>query len=192
MIAEMLNSKHVDEVMVVPCGDRADKNIEAGSHRLEMVKIAIQEYFSLEAQQFIKLDEREIRNGKMIPTYFLMKDYQKESPKDIFYCVVGADLIPGLHLWNEGVKFKQEIPFMILERGGYQIDPSALPPVHVLVRNVADFTSSTIVRERLKAARAAKAAEPGAAQSLFLLYLGCYGLLPTAVLEYIKKHNLYP
>lgn len=41
----------------------------------------------------VKIDPREIYNGKMIPTYNLMKDLQKENPEKEFHFLIGSDLI---------------------------------------------------------------------------------------------------
>lgn len=37
MAAELINLKIVDKVIFIPCGDRKDKNLTSGLHRLKML-----------------------------------------------------------------------------------------------------------------------------------------------------------
>ncbi len=49
MAAESVNLRYVDEVWVIPCGDRKDKNIGTpGHHRLAMTHLLVKEFFPKE------------------------------------------------------------------------------------------------------------------------------------------------
>ena len=51
----------------------------------------------------VKINERELQGtGWIIPTYELMKGFEKEFPEIDFYFVGGSDLFPTLHLWQYG------------------------------------------------------------------------------------------
>lgn len=46
MAIEVVNLGHVDEVWIVPCGDRKDKNLNGSSEkRLQMVKLIVEDFF---------------------------------------------------------------------------------------------------------------------------------------------------
>jgi len=79
-----------------------------------MTKLAVQEFFPSDLP--IKVNDIEIKNGVMIPTYFLIKRLEKENPDKEFYFVLGSDLIPNLKLWDEGPKLITEVKFIIFQR----------------------------------------------------------------------------
>lgn len=56
----------------------------------------------------------------MIPTYELMQLYKKEHSNYDFWFVIGADLVPTLKDWKHSEKLKEEVQFIISNRGGYQ------------------------------------------------------------------------
>lgn len=92
---------YIDEVWMVPCGRRPDKkHISKPELRLEMVKMAVKDFFPSDFP--IKIMETEIDNGDSIPTAFLFDRYYKEFPQNEFYFVMGTDLISGLHWWDDG------------------------------------------------------------------------------------------
>lgn len=63
---------HIDEVWIVPCGLRPDKpHISKPEKRLEMTRLAVQEFFPKEVP--IKIDPVEVENGPSIPTYYLLE-----------------------------------------------------------------------------------------------------------------------
>jgi len=46
MAAEAINLRYVDEVWLIPCGTRKDKDVgTAGVHRLKMTQLLIQDFF---------------------------------------------------------------------------------------------------------------------------------------------------
>ena len=77
LASEALNVLNFDEIWMVPCGTREDKNLKsAPQQRLYMVQKALEDYFP---QDFpIKVNDIEIKNGPMIPTYFLMKSLEQK------------------------------------------------------------------------------------------------------------------
>ena len=60
----------------------------------------------------VKVNDIEIRNGGIIPTYHLIKKLEAEYDHD-FYFVCGSDLIPGLKYWENGTNIIREIKFFI-------------------------------------------------------------------------------
>ena len=112
---------------------------------------------------------------------------KKRYPAERFVWVVGSDSLNQLHLWHEAERLVRENRFLTYPRPGAEADLDLLrsvwPPELFeklsggILNDVPEFDpSSTIVRRRL-------AGEGPDA---------CRGLLPDPVLNYIKKHNLYP
>lgn len=72
LCSEAFNSLKFDEIWMVPCGYRKDKNNKVDPHmRLVMCQSAIQDYFPKDYP--VKVCDIEVQNGSSIPTYFMMK-----------------------------------------------------------------------------------------------------------------------
>ena len=76
LCSEALNVLKFDEIWMVPCGARSDKNLRTnGEMRLRMVDRAIEDYFPRDYP--VKVNSIEVDNGVTIPTYFLMKKFEE-------------------------------------------------------------------------------------------------------------------
>ena len=83
LCSEALNLLKFDEIWIVPCGERMDKQLRTRPDiRLEMVEKSIEDYFPRGYP--IKVNDIEIQNGESIPTYQMMKmledKYQTNDP----------------------------------------------------------------------------------------------------------------
>ena len=57
--------------MLVPCGSRVDKKgVSPSEHRLEMVKLAIKDFYTKDFP--VVVNDIEVKNGPMIVTYQLI------------------------------------------------------------------------------------------------------------------------
>ena len=79
-----------------------------------MTKIAVADFFPLDMP--VKVDDIEVKNEALIPTYFLMKKLEQSHPEIKFYFILGSDLLPTLGNWDEGSKLINEIRFIIFQR----------------------------------------------------------------------------
>ena len=124
LASETLNMKVVDEIWMIPCGHRSDKqNQVAAEKRLEMVQAAVNDYFPRNFP--IKVDDIEVKNGKQIQTYYLLQMLQEQhGPNYHFVFMIGSDLVPSLHTWHP--KMISEPSFIIFDRKGYEhiLDPA--------------------------------------------------------------------
>lgn len=76
-----------------------------------------------------------------------------------FSFILGTDLLPTVHKWENGTNLLQEFSFIVYQRHGYTIDftaPFDYPlPEHFTVLNpkqaIISKLSSTEVRNRIKA-----------------------------------------
>ena len=67
-----------------------------------------------------------------------------------FYFIMGSDLLDTLHLWNEGEKLKEEIPFLIYRRSHSLINETTLPKNYILINTTFIASSSSEIRNRIK------------------------------------------
>ena len=102
MASETINLIGFDEVWFVPCGERPDKqNLSPASERLEMVSLAVNEFFPPGFP--VRVDPLEVEHGPSIPTAYLMDQLaDKYCDTHVFHFVMGSDLIKTLHWWDEG------------------------------------------------------------------------------------------
>ncbi|MCJ7793038.1 MAG: nicotinate-nicotinamide nucleotide adenylyltransferase [Candidatus Marinimicrobia bacterium] len=176
VIAEIIHAEMADEVWVIPCGPRKDKNLVACPlDRLIMCHLAVDASFGSRFPVLVK--EIEIFEKEAIPTYQLMTRLQKENPHFSFKFVIGSDLIPQIKDWYEGEKLQQEVNFLVIPRPGYE---KKKVPKNFIWLAAPDLQlahtqlTSTEIRKRL-----------GKDFSLV------EGLIPAPVLAHIIRNKLY-
>lgn len=59
-----------------------------------------------------------------------MKHMLKKYEGSRFHFVVGADVLLTIHTWDGGENLRQEYPFIVLPRKGYELPQEKLPPQH--------------------------------------------------------------
>ncbi|EAR95358.3 cytidylyltransferase (macronuclear) [Tetrahymena thermophila SB210] len=179
----------VDEVWIVPCGLRTDKITQTEpKHRLEMVSIAVKEVIeqnpSLEGK--LVTNDIEVKNNRTIPTYPLMKRFEKENPEYDFYFLMGYDLIKGLLSWDQGQELVNEIKFIIAGQPNLewkQFD-DYFPKNYKLIKiyeNVRSTNYRKIIVESYKQNNNSYPADLGLEA----------GLLSQNIINYIIQNNLY-
>ncbi len=142
--------RHFDEVVVVPCGPRPDKEVTNDVepiHRAAMVDRTFHgltkarvELFDLEASTFTR-------------TYELDRRFRSEGEvwhvvSDEFVRGGGAGASEIQRSWSRGGELWAEARFAILNRTGQPLDPADLPPCHRHF-DVGRDGSSLGIRERV-------------------------------------------
>jgi nicotinate-nucleotide adenylyltransferase len=102
------------------------------------------------------------------------------DPADTLYVLAGADAFLDLRRWRSPDRLLALANWIVLSRPGFalrqlsslELDPDQLSRVHLL-ETLADTTSATHIRSQLAHG------------------LPCEGLLPPAVLDYIRARHLY-
>lgn len=193
LAAQILRAESIDEVWLTPCGPRPDKPsmITPTHDRWAMCHVAVNGFFPPELK--VSVCDVDVHRKEAMFTYDLLKLLSREfGPSYSFSFVIGTDwLQPGTDLrkWEsvEGVTGQllvQEFDFLVLQRPGYPVegDLSQFGPRFKYVNVDGGFEiiegngSSTAVRTRLRATR-----------DIYSIA----GLVPSGVLGYIKRQNLY-
>eukprot|EP01065_Artemidia_motanka_P046401 TRINITY_DN7021_c0_g1_i1.p1 TRINITY_DN7021_c0_g1~~TRINITY_DN7021_c0_g1_i1.p1 ORF type:complete len:284 (+),score=57.68 TRINITY_DN7021_c0_g1_i1:52-852(+) len=195
LAGQLLHSGLVDEVVIVPSGERKDKpDMEAYHHRVTMCEIAVSSAFSRDFPVFVSSEEGMHPGG--IDTYGLLKSLSEKNSGAQFHFVVGTDwLQPNNDLRSWHPRLAQEFNFIILERDGYPV-PKDLSKEYgenfrVLKAPGTDLNfidsnlSSTEIRKRAKAMEH----DPRVLKNDRLHLIE--GLVDRGVLSYIARHNLY-
>jgi nicotinate (nicotinamide) nucleotide adenylyltransferase len=191
--AEVINFELADQVWVVPCGMRPDKQTNIlPEQRLEMVSLAIESMIPDDFPIFV--DPTEVAGGRYYPTRELMCIYRERYPNLKFKVLLGNDLLTTLHLWDDFSQLVSENLFIVYRRivdgqrviepdhDGYVILDDAIR-TSILVEQIRgdgmgptlSNISSTEIRKRL--------VRRGVS--------GIVGLTPLPVIHYILKNGLY-
>ena len=128
----------------------------------------------------MKVNDIEIKNGNSIPTYFLIEKLNKMYKDHEFWFIMGTDLLPSLHLWDEGKKFIANHRFVIQHREGFELgnlnDHPNWPPVAQLLDSTTiGRISSTEVRKRVKESKK----------------VNVHGLITPNTIKYVLNNKLY-
>ena len=183
------------ETRLVPAGDPPHRRAPGASaaHRLAMLRLAVQEFPAL------GVDARELSRAGKSYTFDTLTELRREHPERPLALIVGADAFAGLpswHRWRElfglahvvvvtrpGAALAGSLPGALGDEWNRRLasDPAALESARsgsiLSVAITPQPISATAIREAL--ARAPSGIDD------------VRGLLPTAVLTYIDRHQLY-
>jgi nicotinate (nicotinamide) nucleotide adenylyltransferase len=173
LIAEVL-AERFDEVVVVPCGPRPDKDTTNDTdplHRAAMTDIAFRDIPN------VRVDLFDLEQQTFTRTHQLDEIYRAEG--EVWH-VVGTDLVLGggsgksrIHeAWDDADRLWQELQFAVVTRADFPIVDEDLPPHHEIFEIKVEGASST-VRERLFKRQSYK------------------HLVQPAVARYISRYGLY-
>ncbi len=166
----VLEELNLDEMIFVPCYIqplKGDKDFASSTHRLEMVKLAIQSN-----PQFTLSDIEINRKGKSY-TVDTLKFFKKKYEN--LYFVIGADNIKDFHKWKEPDTILKIANLIVTNRGGINIQiPEKIRGKKIISCTIPQIEiSSTMIREKIRNGQSIKY------------------LVPEAVENYIIQNNLY-
>lgn len=148
-IAELL-AAHFDEVVVVPCGPRPDKDTTNDIdpiHRAAMADIAFRDIPN------VRVDLFDLEQQTFTRTHELNEWYRDEG--EVWHVVgtqltaLGGDGDSRIHkFWDQGDSLWNEGRFAVIARPGETPDPEHLPPCHEIFQ-METVGSSAEVRELL-------------------------------------------
>ena len=138
-------AKRCDEVIVVPCGPRPDKGSYNDVEPLHHAAMVDKTFCDLPG---VRVDLFDLEQDRFTRTVDLLTRYASEGE---VWLLVGADLVVGAddrpeirRDWYEGERLWREARFLIVTRAGGELDESALPPRHEILRLDLEGASSTI------------------------------------------------
>jgi nicotinate-nucleotide adenylyltransferase len=110
-VAELVKN-FADEVWIIPCGPRPDKpKLTSYDMRLQMCRQAFPSFFVSNFEE----------EKSMIPTYLLISQISEIYNDKIFSFVIGVDLLESLHTWHSAGRLINEVNFLVVNRGGYNL-----------------------------------------------------------------------
>ncbi len=169
----------LDKILFLPAHIpwmKKDRQITKESHRLEMVRLAIEDF------PYYELSLVEIEAGGISYTCQTLETLKKRCPEDEFFFILGADSLLSIDKWVHPEKIMQMAVILaavrdhcdrnMLEKQRYELINKyhghifllEMPPVHI---------SSTLIRQEFYH-------DPKIAK-----------MLPEKVAEYIRQNHLY-
>jgi nicotinate-nucleotide adenylyltransferase len=170
MVAGELHSAlGLDEVVFVPAGDPWQKSSSASAEqRYDMVRLATDEDVRFRVSR-IDID----REG---PTYMVdtLADLHAENPHAELFCLIGSDILAGIHTWYEAERLAELATFVCAVRPGFTPNQPALTGLAVdFVEVPLMEISSSDIRQRVSEGESIRY------------------LVPDAVADFIATHELY-
>jgi nicotinate-nucleotide adenylyltransferase len=161
----------LDRVLFVPAGDpwrKAYRRVTPSQHRLAMTRLAIA------GDPGFEVEECEIKREGPTYTADTLRELQDRFPGGELYLLLGEDALADLPFWHEPESLAENATIVVAPRGGVVLPELPFDPERV-VRIKMPFidVSSTDLRDRARHGKS-------------LRYL-----VPDAVLDYIREHNVY-
>lgn len=177
-ITSVLNSGRADEVRIIPCGPRPDKELDASyAQRLTMCEIMVTTTFSVHDPVFV--DPTEAGLSKAYTTIQLLCALNAMEPENEFSFIIGSELVRPIAEgeWKGSDQLLREARFHVIPRGKKTERSSnlLLSAFDYLVPSalfVSDISSTEI-------------------RATFRRGQRLTGTLPPAVIAYILRQGLY-
>lgn len=167
-----------DEVVIVPCGIRDEKDSLKAVPLQERKEMAMLCFGDLPR---VRIDLYDLEQGVFTPAYELEERYKKNSGDKGVWHVIGGDLVAGggaggseiQRSWKQGETVWRTLNFAVVVRPGLSFDPEDLPPSSEVFEGEGLVGASTRIRELIAEGKDVAA------------------VLKPEVYEYIKEHGLY-
>lgn len=165
---------NIDRVYFIPAflaPHKTDVTITAVSHRLAMLKSALQPYSGFNISE-IEIKRQGISYS--IDTILAMKHEFRLNRKEIFF-LIGTDSLKEFDTWREPQRILNECQVIVAGRPGYSTDsiPEKYRKKVLVLSNPLMDISSTDIRQKIR------------------LKQPVDDLLPRQVLDYIARNKLY-
>lgn len=195
LATEVADGLDLAEVRLVPAGDPPHRGTPGAGpdDRVAMLRLALADYPRL------ALDTREVaRRGKSY-TVLTLEELRREAPARAIALIVGADAFLGLPTWHRWHELFDLAHIVVVARPGIELAGALAPPLAAqwekrftsdaaaLRRRPAGAIVQQPIRPRPISASAIRAALAQGDAGVNAVA----GLLPPAVLAYIRAHHLY-
>lgn len=174
-VALLLNSALVDEVVVVPSGDRPDKESRAcGMERLTMTRLAIEESFTHDRR--VSVSDAHVAGRVGYGTIDLLDYYHRDGANNLLV-VLGQELLTDLPHWKESGRLRATARFLVIQRPG--VSPTMRTPAGWNITTLVPLYEDRVL------------VSSSSVRALLQQGLSCVGLVPACVLRYCLEHEVY-
>ena len=149
IVSQILNLPFIDEVWILPSGDRKDKKLVLNMHdRFDLLKKLIEPF-----GERVKVTDEEINLSKemkrMIRTSELIPLFQQKHPECQFHFVIGGDILTTISNWEGWEYLMNEVNFIIFPRIGFDASEQPMPQKYILSDYIPEQISSSGIKNAL-------------------------------------------
>jgi nicotinate-nucleotide adenylyltransferase len=186
---EVLRALDLAEVRIVPAANPPHRRppLASAEQRLRMAELAVAEFPGL------RVDDREIKRGGPSYTVLTLESLRVEFGARPLCLLLGMDAFEGLETWHQWQRLPELAHFVVMTRPGWSLPSADVLPAWArgrLAHAAGDLAQAsagkiyyqTVTPQDISATRIRKAiahSEP------------VDGLLPPAVLDYLRANRLY-
>lgn len=176
---EIRNSLNLDKVIFIPTGNpphKDNKGLISAKHRYIMTLLATS------SNPCFDVSDIEVKKSSTSYSVDTIKEFKKKYPNSELYFITGADAILEIETWKNTKELLGLCKFIAATRPGYKIKElkKGIKKLENKYNQKISYVSvapldisSTYIRKRIKAKKTVKY------------------ILPDAIIQYIKKNNLY-
>lgn len=164
---EVFHELELDEIWFLPNQEPPHKeksDLITTEDRLNLLELAIKDV------SYFKVETIELERSGPSYTYDTIKQLKDRYPDNLFYFIIGADMIEYLPKWHKIDELIEMVSFVGVNRPTYQ-EKTTYPLIHI---DIPEFhVSSSLIRERIQEGKSIRY------------------LLPDSLINYLKENHLY-
>jgi nicotinate-nucleotide adenylyltransferase len=172
IITACLEQPAIDEVWVMPSGQRPDKpHMSDNAARLAMLELVKADTFHDDSRLVVSDFEQQL--PQPTETRWTVRALRQAYPGYRFWHVCGADVYHRMPTWEGGEELRRNLGMLVVERDGYELPAETLQIKQLQAPQVDAAASSTRLREVCQNGGSLEA------------------MTSKAVMRYIATHALY-
>lgn len=145
IIGACLEQPHIDEVWVMPSGQRHDKpHMSSVQTRLELVHAMTDTAFR---DTVVKVSDVELRLPQPTCTAVTYEALQQNCPDARFWFVFGADSYHDMPNWEYGEYLQRTMAMLLIDRTGFTLPRESTSIRHLPIPVFEPVISSSLVRQ---------------------------------------------
>ena len=137
----------MDKVFFIPAKQSPFKSHDyffSDDERLEKLELALKD------QQGLFVSDVELTRSEPSYSYLTVETFKKENPQAKLFWLLGSDNWQALPKWENFGYLREEIEFLIFNRGDYQVIENPYDIQYSFIKNFDYKISSTEIRKKLQ------------------------------------------
>jgi len=186
---EALRALDLAEIRVIPAGQPPHRRtpVASAAQRLRMAELAV-----ADLPGFI-VDDRELRRGGLSYTVLTLESFRQEFGDRPLCLLLGMDAFEGLETWHQWSRLPELAHLVVLTRPGWTFPAAAALPAWARGRVTREARELALTPAGRIYFQAVTPQDISATRLREAIARGqpVEGLLPPAVLDYIRQNRLY-
>jgi len=186
---ETLRALDLAEIRIIPAGQPPHRRtpVASAAQRLRMVELALADLPGL------VVDDRELRRGGLSYTVLTLESFRHEFGDRPLCLLLGMDAFEGIETWHQWNRLPELAHLVVLTRPGWTFPAAAALPAWARARIARESRELALTAAGRIYFQAVTPQDISATRLREAIARGqpVEGLLPPAVLDYIRQNRLY-